>query len=183
MRAEDGRAGRDRDTEGTKSRKHGRDRALRSLERILHELADALAEPFDGFRLLLQGLFGFLGCLERERFARGLLLHRDHLLVGFGDRVDGLRLAVVSLQELIPLGDQPVHAALAVGLGLLFERRNEPLDAGPGLIRNPDDLAVRRFRFLLEAVQAGVGLVHYRADLILGFEDYALCLVCHFTLP
>lgn len=33
-----------------------------------------------------------------------------------------------------------------------------------------------------EAVQPGVGLVHYRADLILGFEDYAFCLVCHFTL-
>ena len=42
---------------------------------------------------------------------------------------------------------------------------------------------MRRFGFLLEAVQAGVGLVHYWGDLVLGFEDYALCLVCHFTLP
>ena len=168
---------------GPRAVEHGRDRALRSLERILHELADALAEPFDGFRLLLEGLFGFLGCLERERFARSLLLHRDHLLVGFGDRVDGLRLAVVSLQELIPLRDQPVHAALAIRLGLLFERRNQPLDTGPGLIRNPDHLPVRRFCLLLEAIQAGVGLVHNWADLILGFEDYALCLVCHITLP
>ena len=54
---------------------------------------------------------------------------------------------------------------------------------GPGLIRNPDDLAVRRFRFLLEAVEGGVGLVRYRGDLVLGFENYAFRLVCHFTLP
>ena len=137
----------------------------------------------DGFGLLPQRFFGFLGRLDRESFARGLLLHGDHLFVGSGDRVDGLRLAVVSLEKLVPLGDQPVHAALAVGLGLLFEGGDEPLDAGPRLIRNPDDLAVRRFRFLLEAVEAGVGLVHYRGDLVLGFEDYAFCLVCHFTLP
>jgi hypothetical protein len=44
--AEDGRARRDRNAEWTKSRKHGRDRALRALERIFHELADALAERF-----------------------------------------------------------------------------------------------------------------------------------------
>ena len=44
-------------------------------------------------------------------------------------------------------------------------------------------LAVRRLRLFLEAVQPGVGLVHYRTDLILGFEDYAFRLVCHFTLP
>ena len=174
---------RDGDAKGTKSRQHGRDRALRSLERILHELADPLAERSDGFGLLPQRFFGFLGRLDRESFARDLLLHGDHLFVGSGDRVDGLRLAVVSLQKLIPLRDQPVHAALAVGLGLFFERGNQPLDAGSGLIRNPDDLAVRRFRFLLEAVEPGVGLVHYRSDLILGFEDYAFCLVCHFTLP
>src|ERR1039458_7622098 len=75
-----------------------------------------------------QCFFGFLRRLNRERFARGLLLHGDHLFVGPGDRVNGLRLAVVSLEKLVPLGDQPVHAALAVGLGLLFEGGNEPLD-------------------------------------------------------
>ena len=138
---------------------------------------------FDGFGLLLQCFLGFLGRLDCECFARDLFLRGDHLFVGPGDRVDGLRLAVVPLQKLIPLRDQAVHTALAVGLGLLFQGGDEPLDAGPGLIRDPDDLAVRRFRFLLEAVEAGVGLVHYRADLILGFEDYALCLVCHFKLP
>ena len=176
-------AGGDRDTEGTKSRKHRRDRALRSLERILHELADTLAEPLDGLGLLQQRLFGFLGCLDRERFAGGLLLHRDHLLVGLGDRVDGLRLAVVSLQQLIALRDQPFHAALAIRFGLLFQGSDQTLDTGSGLIRNPDHLAVRRFCLLLEPIQAGVGLVHNRGDLILGFEDYAFCLVCHFTLP
>ena len=90
---------------GTKSRKHGRDCALRSLERIFHELADAFAERGNGFGLLPQRLFGFLGCLDRESFARGLLLHGDHLFVGSGDRVDGLRLAVVPLQQLIPLSN------------------------------------------------------------------------------
>ena len=172
-------AGSDRDAKGTKSRKHGRERALRPLERILHELADPVAERSDGFGLLPQCFFGFLRRLDRESFARGLLLHGDHLFVGSGDRVDGLRLAVVSLEKLVPLGDQPVHAALAVGLGLLFEGGDEPLDRGPGLIRNPDDLAVRRFRFLLEAVEGGVGLVRYRGDLVLGFENYAFRLVCH----
>jgi hypothetical protein len=44
-----------------------------------------------------QRFFGFLGRLDRDSFARGLLLHGDHLFVGSGDRVNGLRLAVVSL--------------------------------------------------------------------------------------
>jgi hypothetical protein len=120
-RAENGRASGDRDTKRAKGRKHGRDRAPSSLERILHELGDALPKPSDGFGLLLDGFFGVLSRFDRESFARGLLLHGDHLFVRPSDRVDGLWLTVVSLQELIPLGDQPVHAALAVGLGLLFE--------------------------------------------------------------
>jgi hypothetical protein len=103
--AEDGRAGRDRDTEGAKSREHGREGALRSLERIFHELADAFAERGNGFGLLPQRFFGFLGPFDRESLARGLLLHGDHLFVGSGDRVDGLWLAVVPLQQLIPLSD------------------------------------------------------------------------------
>lgn len=131
-----------------KSRKHGRDRTFRSLERIFHELADTLAERFDGFGLLLQGLFGFLGCLDCKSFARSLLLHGDHLFVGPGYRVDGLRLALISLEKLVPLSDQPVHAALAVGLGLSFQGGDEPLDTGSRLIRNPDDLAMRGLSFL-----------------------------------
>jgi hypothetical protein len=176
-------AGGDRDTEGTKSRKHRRDRALRSLERILHELADAIAERGDGFGLFPQCLFGFLRRLNRESFARGLLLHGDHLFVGSGDRVDRLRLVVVSLEKLVPLGNQPVHARLAIRLGLFFQGGNQALDAGSRLVRNPDDLAVRRLGLLLEAVEASVGLVHYRGDQVLGFKDYAFRLVCHFTLP
>jgi hypothetical protein len=66
---------------------------------------------------------------------------------------------------------------------LFFQGGNQALDAGSRLVRNPDHLAMRRFRFLLEAVQPGVGLVRYRGDVVLGFEDYALYLVCHFTLP
>src|ERR1039458_6648254 len=34
-------------------------------------------------------------------------------------------------------------------------------------------------RVILEAVEGGVGLVRYRGDLVLGFEDYAFRLVCH----
>jgi hypothetical protein len=93
-----------------------------------------------------------------------------------------LAIARLIVERMLAMAARPfvmIHAALTVGLGLLFEGRDEPLDRGPGLIRNPDDLAVRRFSFLLEAVEAGVGLVHHRGDLILGFEDYALCLVCH----
>src|ERR1019366_3081608 len=172
-------AGSDSDAKGTKGGKHGREGILRSLERILHELADPVAERSDGFGLLSQCLFGFLRRLNRESFARGLLLHGDHLFVRSGDRVDGLRLAVISLEKLVPLRDQAVHAAFAVGLGLLFKGGDEPLDTGSRLIRYPDDLAVRRFRFLLEAVEGGVGLVRYRGDLVLGFENYAFRLVCH----
>ena len=84
---------------------------------------------------------------------------------------------------MIPLGDQPFHAGLAVSLGLLFEGGNQALDAGSRLVRNPDHLAVRRFGFLLEAVQAGVGLVHYWRDLVFGFEDYGVLLGLPFTLP
>ena len=54
---------------------------------------------------------------------------------------------------------------------------------GPGLVGDADDLAVRRFRFLLEAVQAGVGLVDDRGDLVFGFENYAFRLIGHITLP
>ena len=50
------------------------DRALRALQRVLDELLDLLAEAFE------------------LRFRIDLLLLRDHLLVGLGDRVDGLRL-------------------------------------------------------------------------------------------
>ena len=113
-----------------------------------------------------------------------LLLLGDHLFVGFGDRVDGLRLAAVSLEKLVTLTDQLVHAALAVGLGLLFERGDQTLDAGSRLIRNADHLAVGRLGLFLETVERGVGppnRFEYRR--LFGFEDYALCLVCHFTLP
>src|ERR1017187_9869518 len=81
IRAEHCRAGGDRDAKGTKGGEHGRDCALRPLERILHELADTITERSDGFGLLPQCLFGVLGRLDRESFARGLLLNGDHLLV------------------------------------------------------------------------------------------------------
>jgi hypothetical protein len=56
---------------------------------------------------------------------------------------------------------------------LAVYKRNKPLDTRPGLIRNPDQLAMPRFCLFLEAVQTGVGLAHSRGDLSLGFEDYA----------
>jgi hypothetical protein len=84
---------------------------------------------------------------------------------------------------LIPLADQPLGTTLAVDLGLLFERCDEPLDRRSRLVGDADDLAVRRFRFLLEAVQARVGLADDRGDLVLGFENYAFRLIRHFTLP
>jgi len=84
---------------------------------------------------------------------------------------------------LIPLADQPVDTALAVDFGLLFERCDEPLDRGSRLVRDADDLAVRRFRFLLEAVQPGVGLADDWGDLVLGFENDAFRLIRQLTLP
>jgi len=56
-------ASRDSNAKGTKSRQHGRESALRPLERILHELADPVAERCDGFGLLPQRFFGFLAAL------------------------------------------------------------------------------------------------------------------------
>ena len=92
--------------------------------------------------------------------------------------------AVVPLEKLVTLRDELVHAALAVGFGLLFEGGNEPLDAGPGLIRNADHLAVGGLGLLLEAVERGVGPAdRFEYRRFFGLEDYALCLVCHFTLP
>ena len=178
-----GRARHHPHSERPKRGKEGADGALRSLHRILDELADALSERPDGFGLLPESFLSFLGRLGSDRFARGLFLQGDHLLVGFRDRIDGRRLPAVALQQLIPLHDQPVHTALAVGFGLLFERGDEPLDRGPGLVGDTDDLAVRRFRFLFEAVEAGVGLVDDRADLVLSFENYSFRLVAHVTLP
>lgn len=126
----------------------------------------------------------FAASNDSQSFARGLFFRGDHFLVGTGDCIDGLRLAAVSLEKLIPLGDQPVHAALAVGLGLLFEGGDEPLQAGPCLVRNPDYLAVGSFGLLLEAIKRGVGSADGFEDRrFLGFEDYAFCLVCHFKLP
>ena len=142
------------------------DRTFRARERAFDELLDLLAEPF------------------KLRLRVDLLLLGDHLFVGFGDRVDGLWFAAVSLEKLVTLTDQLVHTALAVGLGLFFERGNEALDAGSRLIRNADHLAVGRLGLLLEAIERGVGAsdrFEYRS--LLGFEDYAFCLVCHFTLP
>ena len=154
----------------------------RSPKDILHELANAIPEGFDGFGLAPQGPFCFLGGLDNSGLARGFLLDCDHLLVGPGDRVDGRRFPGIPLEQLIPLADQPLGTALAVDLGLLFERCDEPLDRGSGLVGDADDPAVRRFRFLFEAVQAGVGLADDRGDLVLGFENYAFRLVGHFTL-
>ena len=81
-----------------------------------------------------------------------------------------------------PSGAMTVFEALDRQLGLKLGG-DEPLDRGPGLVRNPDDLAVRRFRFLLEAVEASVGLINHRRDQVFGFENYVFRLVCHFTLP
>ena len=113
-----------------------------------------------------------------------MLLGSDHFVVGPGDRVDGLRLPAVALQQLIPLRNQSLHTGLAISLGLLFKRCDQALDAGARLIRNSDHLQIGGLGLLLEAFERGVGLadrVEHR--LLLGFEDYSFRLIGHFTLP
>ena len=88
------------------------------------------------------------------------------------------------VDKLISQRDQLLHTTLAVCLGMLFEGGDESLDAGSRLIRNADHLAVGRLGLFLETVERGIGAsdrFEYRS--LLGFEDYALCLICHFTLP
>ena len=171
-----GRARHDAHAERPHRGKQGADGAFRPLNGILDELANAISEGLDGLGLFFQRLLNFLG---GSGFARRLLFDGDHLFVGARDRIDGRRLFGVSLEALVPLRDEPLDAALAVSFGLLFERGDEPLDRGPGLVGDADDLAVRRFRFLFEAVETGVGLVDNGSYRVFGFEDYAFRLIAH----
>jgi len=78
----------------------------------------------------------------------------------------------------------PVHAALTVGLGLLFEGRDEPLDPRTGsdpksgMTLPCDDSA-----FLLEAVEAALALSVIGVTWSSASEDLRVPLGLPFTLP